>query len=261
MPRRKPKTPKEIEEKIKESLDSIIMEESLDNISVKDGDLPKLKTTAIMDVVGEKNSSLSDAKALLDSISTFYVDPNLYGTEDHVEMKKKMDSMNLSSMLFQIKTAQHAISKIIEEIDLGNMQPRMFEVLAQLQNQITQMPKDYQAYLEKMENNYRRSKSEIEEKRSVNGIVMNQNQEGSYTSSEDQGSGSNGIKSRGTRGLMEGLRDILGSEIVDVKAIEVSPDAVVNARDKKIIESQMGIKSEDDLESGDLYKIDDSLIE
>jgi hypothetical protein len=31
---------------------------------------------------------------------------------------------------------------------------------------------------------------------------------------------------------MEGLRDIIGTEIVDVKAEEINPSAVVNAREK-----------------------------
>jgi hypothetical protein len=79
-----------------------------------------------------------------------------------VEFKKKADTMNLSAMMFQLKSAQHAITKILEEIDLGNMHPRLFEVLAQLQSQIMQMPKDYQAYLEKMEQNYKKTKIEIE---------------------------------------------------------------------------------------------------
>jgi hypothetical protein len=261
MPRRKPKPEKVIQEKIKESLDSIIMEESLGDFSFKDGDLPRLKTTEILDIAGEKNSTLADAKALLDSISEFYVDPNLYGTATHVEMKKKMDSANLSSMMFQLKTAQHAIVKIVEEIDLGNMQPRMFEVLAQLQNQIMQIPKDYQVYLEKMENSYIKAKNDIEIKNAVNGIPMHQNQDSTYSSeNEAPQNQSSSIKSRGTKSLMEGLRDILGNEIVDVKPIEVDPNSIVNARQKKSMESDSGVSEESDTDYGDVYKIDDDLI-
>jgi len=265
MPRRKPKPEKVIQEKIKESLDAIIMEESLDSVSVAPNtdELPRLKTTEMMNFSDEKMSALSDAQALLDSIASFYVDPAVYGDSDHVNLKKRMDAANLSAMMFQLKSAQHAITKLLEEIDLGNMHPRLFEVLAQLQSQIMQMPKDYQQYLEKLEQNYKKTKLEIEEKRFAGGVLMDptDGQGGSFTTNPQSMGSSNGIKSRGTRGLMEGLRDILGSEIVDVKPVEVNPNAVVNARDKKIIDAQNGIHSEsdDDMEGG--YIIDDDILE
>lgn len=264
MPRRKPKPEKVIQEKIKESLDAIIMEESLDDVTVapNTSELPRLKTTDLMDFSKEKTSALSDAQALLDSISRFYVDPSVYGTEDHVELKKKMDATNLSAMMFQLKSAQHAITKLLEEIDLGNAHPRVFEVLAQLQSQIMQMPKDYQQYLEKMEQNYRKAKSEIEEKRISGGAVMNQTDtpSGDSTFRSIQPPSQSGIKTRGTRGIMEGLREVLANEIIDVKPIEVSPNAVVNARDKKVIDSQNIITKEDD-DSGDFFIIEDDIIE
>ena len=151
MPRRKPKPEKVVEEKIKESLDSIIMQEALENIIPDSDELPRLKTTDLMDFSGEKSTALSDAKALLDTITKFYMDDTSMSEASHVEFKKKVDAMNLSSMMFQLKSAQHAITKILEEIDLGNMHPRLFEVLAQLQSQIMQMPKDYQAYLKSLD--------------------------------------------------------------------------------------------------------------
>jgi hypothetical protein len=261
MPRRKPKPEKVVQEKIKESLDSIIMEESLDDILPGVDELPRLKTTEMMDFSGEKSTALSDAKALLDSITNFYVDMN--HPESHVENKKRMDTMNLSSMMFQLKSAQHAITKLLEEIDLGNIHPRIFEVLAQLQSQIMQMPKDYQAYLEKMEQNYKKAKIEIEEKNVAGGIVMDQTQglNGTFNPNPQALATSGGIKSRGTRGIMEGLRDILGAEIVDVKPMDIHPDAVVNARDKKIIDAQRESHTDNDdsIDSG--YIIEDDILE
>jgi hypothetical protein len=260
MPRRKPKPEKVVQEKIKESLDSIIMEEALDNILSDTEELPRLKTTEMMDFSGEKSTALADAKSLLDSIANFYVD--LDQSESHVEFKKKADTMNLSAMMFQLKSAQHAITKILEEIDLGNMHPRLFEVLAQLQSQIMQMPKDYQAYLEKMEQNYKKTKLEIEEKRHSNGIVLDgmPSSNGAYLQASTSPDG--GLRSRGTRGIMEGLRDIIGSEIVDIKPEIIDPNAVVNAREKKIIDSQNPMRRDSDTnEDPDEFEIEDDILE
>ena len=264
MPRRKPKPEKVVQEKIKESLDAIIMEEALDNIASDTNELPRLKSTEIMNFAEEKLTALSDAQALLNSVADFYVDPNLHGKENHVELKKKMDAINLSAMMFQLKSAQHAITKLLEEIDLGNMHPRIFEVLAQLQSQIMQMPKDYQQYLEKMEQNYKKAKIEIEDKKISGGVLMDptQNPDGSFSPNTNALTAvGNGIKSRGTRGIMEGLRDILGGEIVDIKPVEVSPNAVVNARDKKVIDSQNKLHDESDDSMEDGYIIEDDILE
>jgi len=248
MPRRKPKPEKVIQEKIKENLDAIIMEESLDSVSLDSDDLPRLKTSELMNFADEKLSALTEARALMDSVAKFYVDPGAHGHVELLDLKKKVDAMNVSAMMFQMKSAQHAITKLLEEIDLGNMHPRIFEVLAQLQSQIMQMPKDYQTYLEKMEQSYKRVNTELEEKRHSGGVMMDQQTglEGETNTFYPSNTDGSGIRSRGTRGIMEGLRDILGTEIVDVKPVEVNPNAVVNARDKKLIDDQLRPQSDDE---------------
>ncbi len=262
MPRRKPKPEKVVEEKIKESLDSIIMQEALENILPDNDELPRLKTTDLMDFSGEKSTALSDAKALLDTITKFYMDDTSMSEASHVEFKKKVDTMNLSSMMFQLKSAQHAITKILEEIDLGNMHPRLFEVLAQLQSQIMQMPKDYQAYLEKMEQNYKKTRIEVDEKKHSQGIVMDQNSgESGFYVTNTAVTQDGGLKSRGTRGIMEGLRDIIGSEVVDVKPEVIDPNAVVNARQKKIIDSQNPNNKSEFEDQSDDFSIEDDILE
>ncbi len=263
MPRRKPKPEKVVEEKIKESLDSIIMQEALENILPDSDELPRLKSTDLMDFSGEKSTAMSDAKALLETITKFYMDETSVSEAGHVEFKKKIDAMNLSSMMFQLKSAQHAITKILEEIDLGNMHPRLFEVLAQLQSQIMQMPKDYQAYLEKMEQNYKKTRIEVDEKKHSQGIVMDQNSaEGGFYTPNTSLTSDGGLKSRGTRGIMEGLRDIIGSEVVDIKPEVIDPNAVVNARDKKILDAQNPNRSDsDDDATMEDFSIEDDILE
>jgi hypothetical protein len=256
MPRRKPKMNKVVEEKIKETLDSIILDENLDAVETGTSDLPRLKTSVQMDYVDEKISSASEAKSMLDSLVKFYFDENLISSNSYLEYRKKIDSMNVSSMMFQLKTAQHAITKILEEIDMGNMTPRLFEVLAQLQGQIIQMSKDHQQYLDKMEKSYKIMKDDIDSKNYNGGIMIGDPGE---THTESGPSDENAIRVRGTRGLMEGLRGILGSEVIDIKAEEINPNSVVNAREKiKMDAIEKGYETEDDEEDDDL-RIEDDL--
>lgn len=256
MPRRKPKMNKVVEEKIKETLDSIILDENLDAVETGTSDLPRLKTSVQMDYMEEKISSASEAKSMLDSLVKFYFDENLISSNSYLEYRKKIDSMNVSSMMFQLKTAQHAITKILEEIDMGNMTPRLFEVLAQLQGQIIQMSKDHQQYLDKMEKSYKIMKDDIDSKNYNGGIMIGEAEDPRGDSMQNDESA---IRVRGTRGLMEGLRGILGSEVIDIKVEEVDPNSIVNAREKMKMDAiEKGYETDSEDEDDDL-RIEDDL--
>lgn len=244
---------KVVQQKIKENLDSIIMEENLDSVETGTSELPKLKTSVTMDFESEKSSSSTEARSLLDSLVKFYFDSDLIEENAYLEYRKKIDSMNISSMMFQLKSGQHAITKLLEEIDMGNMHPRLFEVLAQLQGQIMQMSKDHQAYLDKMENSYKRMKETVDDKNYRGGIALPDSPENATNSSiTDDGN----LRARGTKGLMEGLRGILGSDIVDVKPVEITdPNAIVNAKQKMQMEPESGTENQRD----DSFSIDDDL--
>lgn len=258
MPRRKPKPDKIVQENIKNTLDQILMEEGLESDSFTPSDLPRMKTTDIMDFSTAKNDVGNDAKMLMSSIVDLYLKENLIEKSDYVLYKQKIDAMNISSMMLQLKTAQHAITKLIEEIDLGNANPRMFEVLAQLQSQIMQMPKDYQQYMNKMEESYVRLRSEGERKAYVGGVQMEYDPENkttglgnSFTSSSGEG-----LRVRGTKGIMEGLRDILGTEIEDVKIDETNENSIVNAKRKE----ELSITRNDvEVDDDNALEIDDEL--
>lgn len=251
MPRRKPKPDKIVQENIKNTLDQILVDENLESDSFSLSDLPRMKTTDIMDFSTSKTEVGADARMLMTSIVDLYLKENLIEKSDYVVYKQKIDAMNISSMMLQLKTAQHAITKLIEEIDLGNANPRMFEVLAQLQSQIMQMPKDYQQYINKMEESYIRLRGEGERKAYAGGIQMDFNSESNSSSLGMSSSTSEGIKVRGTKGLMEGLRDILGTEIEDIKIDETNENSIVNARRKEelsITRNDIEINDENNLE-------------
>lgn len=211
-----------------------------------------------MDFATAKSDVSNDARKLMESIVDFYLKENLIEKSDYITYKQKIDAMNVSSMMLQLRTAQHAITKLLEEIDFGNANPRMFEVLAQLQSQIMQMPKDYQSYLTKMEESYVRLRGEGERKAYAGGVQMeydSTNKTSALGSTPGLGQ-SEGIKVRGTKGLMEGLRDILGTEIEDIQIDESNENSIVNARRKE----ELAITRNDiEVNNENTLKVDDDL--
>lgn len=232
MPRRKPNPEKIKEQQKKESLDSIIIEEeSIDSFKADLDQLPEMKPVVLKDFNMEMAMTESEALEFLQKLSDFYTEGEDVKS-GFVGLRQKMDSSYMSSMAFQLKTTQHAVIKILEEIEMGTMNPKLFEVLGQLQSKLSQMAINYQLYMDKIESQYKRIKDDIEHKKQINGVIMN-DQGGEYKPIENAG----GFKSRGTLSIMEGLREIIkDGNIIDVNPIEVTAENVVNARDKLIID-------------------------
>ena len=122
-------------------------------------------------------------------------------------------------------------NKLIEEIDSGRVEPRLFEVLAQLQNQIMQMPKNFSSYMTQMEKNYKQLKSESEEIKKSGDLQFDEN--GNILQTQEN---TDLLKARGTRSLMENLQNVMkgGSMIKDAEIVKntAPEDNLINPRTK-----------------------------
>lgn len=232
MPRRKPKYDKEAQEKLKNSLESLLSDEGLDIPQITDDDLPKIRTTESLDSTSIKIEAEADAKIMLESVVDFYLTNELINKKEYVAYKQKIDSMNLSSMMFQLKAAQHMVVKVIEEIDLGTVNPRMIEVFCQLQTQLAQIPKNYTEYLAKMEDSYKRMQVDSDTKSERGDVIKTEDGDIKVPDGVSDGA-SEGIRTRGTRSLMENLQTIFGeNKVVDgqLEIIDESIDPRVKAQ-------------------------------
>jgi len=245
MPRRKPKKnnlSKEEELKLKEKLDGIILaDEMLSGLTTPD--IPPIKPQRVIDIDNVKNDVESEARAILDSLSKFYHDMENLPEDNYLKHKQKIDALSISTMAFQIRTAQHAIAKLIEEIDSGRIEPRLFEVLAQLQNQIMQMPKNFANYMSQMEKNYKELRKESDDIKKQSEIQFDK--DGNLIDSPEN---MEALKVRGTKSLMENLQTLMkgGSKIKDAEIIEPE-DSLINPRVKDGGKSDlMGGSSDDD---------------
>jgi len=249
MPRRKPKKnnlSKEAELNLKDKLDSIILaDEMLSGLSTPD--IPPIKPQRFINVDNVKNEVESEARAILDSLSKFYNDMESLPADSYIKHKQKIDALGIYTMAFQIRTAQHAIAKLIEEIDSGRLEPRLFEVLAQLQNQIMQMPKNFSNYMSQMEKNYKQLKSESEEMQKQSEISFDENGNILQTPENIEA-----LKVRGTKSLMENLQTLMkGGNLVKEAEILPMDDDLINPRTKDGGTSDLLGGDEEDFEIDD----------
>lgn len=101
-----------------------------------------------------------------------------------------------------MKTAEHAIKKLLEDIDGGNIQPRAFEVLASLQKSKMEIVKHIAQFMIIIENNYKNLKFDYEANVADRDKVLPENAESTVEQPDGQ-------KFRGTRQLMETIQDTI----------------------------------------------------
>lgn len=258
MPRRKPNLEKQQQKKIQDSLESLLEDgHHIELDRLEPAEMPAMKTIAPMDFTKEQLLSMADAKEYLDQMVDFYYGDELSESTDHLKKKKKIDNMHLSSILLQMKTTQHAIMKIMEEIELGNLQPRMLEVLGQLQSQLVGYSKEYQNFMKTMEESYKILRVESEQKLAAGAAQVMETNDGEFEidSSSIKSSRDGKVKVRGTKALMEGIQNETG-DIQEVQVEEIKEPSRVDARRKAAEENLNKVEARETEEKLD---IDDDL--
>lgn len=142
-----------------------------------------------------KSIAEKKAKKTIDSLLKFYLSENIIEQHDYIKAKAEIDKASLSTLIYQMQTTEKAITTLLDNIDNGDMTPRMFEVLGNLQKTLLDIVKSQTMYLMASEESLKKISRDIE--------IYNPG-----TTSVTPSSGSSGIKSRGTKDLMKALRGL-----------------------------------------------------
>ena len=134
-----------------------VSEEGIETLTGEDV-LPKLRAIAPLDYENVKTAADKKASDIVESVILLYLPQEFVMEQDYVYQKMEVDKLTVSNLLFQMKTAEHAIKKLLEEIDGGSPQPRHFEVLASLQKSKMEIIKHLASFIVTMENNYKNLK-------------------------------------------------------------------------------------------------------
>jgi hypothetical protein len=169
-------------------------------VNVAESILPERPTIGHMNYLEVKEGIDIESERIVDSIAEFYLDRKIISEISYVREKTIVDKITVSNLLFQMKTAEHAIIKLLEEIDNGNTHPRTFEVLSSLQRAKMEIVKHMAQFMVIMENNYKNLKEDYRIKKSEQPQELT---EGQYDIEE------NSNQVRGTKKLLETLRQAI----------------------------------------------------
>jgi len=201
--------------RIREGLEKLLQQDDRE-LSVLTAEVQSLlpsRNNTFMDYHTVKTSSDLAAREIIDAISEFYLDVEFIERISYVKQKTNVDKITVSNLLFQMKTAEHAIIKLLEEIDGGNLHPRTFEVLASLQRSKMEIVKHLAQFMIIMETNYKNLRDDYRFKKSENGLDDEIQVEKAETN-----------KFRGTRQLIETLREAIPEARTNEKELKKDGD-------------------------------------
>jgi hypothetical protein len=147
-----------------------------------------------------KDESFDEAEDTVDAMIEYYLDPILE-KKPHIKRKKKADIIALTHIFFGLKTQQHAIIKLLEEIDIGNMNTKLFDVLERMQGRLESLTKNQMIFRHTLEESYKQAMSEELMKRETEPKVVDA-KEGDVTILD----GVSGLKSRGTKDIIAAVK-------------------------------------------------------
>ena len=203
---------KDVQTQVRKQLEDLLLTgESLPNDATTSGPiandadqgpLSKVQhpSTRNMDFYEVKGGIENESKKILKSVIEFYLDAKIIKKNEYIRFKQKVDEMTLSNIMFTLTTCQHAIIKLMEEIDMGNLHPRIFEVLAQLQGQQMSIVKHQAAYMITLEEGYKKIKDDYDRVEMQKEIDAERGRDQTIDKLEGP------VKSRGTKALMEGIQ-------------------------------------------------------
>ena len=125
-----------------ENQNDLVLDQALSN---------EVKRESPYDFEDMSNQFTKKAREITDSLFKNFVDIGIFEENDYAKHKKELDTINISNLFFQLKTIKITIIKVMEEITSGNTQPRLIEVMGQLQDKmaaITKMQANYMIFLE-----------------------------------------------------------------------------------------------------------------
>ncbi len=142
----------------------------------------------------------SKAKKVMSSLLKFYLSEEIIAEHEYIQAKSNLDEYALGMLIRQMENSEVAISQLMDIINEGDVSPRMFEVLSDLQRTLLDIIKSQTMYMVAIEENAKKISRDVD--------VY-------HTTENSRSNKQSGIKSRGTKDLMRALQDTIKEEDIE----------------------------------------------
>jgi hypothetical protein len=146
----------------------------------------------------------NQATNVLDNLLKFYLSEEIIEEQEYIRAKSELDKCALGMLIRQMENSEKAITLLMDTINEGDVAPRMFEVLSDLQRTLLDIIKSQTMYMVAVEENVKKISRDLDVYHGKSNKKID-----------------NKVSSRGTKELMKALQDsIEDGEITDVEGNE-----------------------------------------
>lgn len=138
------------------------------------------------------------AASTIDKMLKFYLSEDIIDKNEYVKAKAEIDKMSLSMLLTQMQNSETAIMSLMEQIGEGDVAPRLYEVLSELQRTQLDIIKTQTMHLVAVEENVKKIAREIEI------YEMQKELEEGHEGENTEGKS---LRARGSRELMQAVQN------------------------------------------------------
>ena len=193
---------KEQKEIIRDSISDLLMENDIDlSNDISDNTLTFQKSQTINYYDG---GALAKAKVkaekVMNALLKLYMSEGFINKSEYVQAKVNLDSMTLGKIMNQMEVSEAAIQVLMDNIQMGDVNPKLFDALGNLQRTFIDLVKTQTAYIENAELEYKKI---AQEKEIASDDVIDRESRNEISNS--------GLKSSNQRELMQLIRKTVDS--------------------------------------------------
>jgi hypothetical protein len=181
---------------LRNSISELLDDDLPDEVNIPDEDLDDIaghRPVTSYDTM--RTGAYAKAKRVMDGLLKLYLSQEIIEEQEYIKARVELDKMSLGALIFQMETAERAIITMLDNIDSGEMHPRMFEVLGGLQKTLLDIVKSQTMYLMASEENMKKLSRDIDVyKPQFKAIAAEKTNNGGM------------ISSRGTKELMRSIQ-------------------------------------------------------
>lgn len=187
---------------IRDSISDLLKDNDIDLSSdISDNTLTFQKSQTINYYDG---SALTKAKGkaekVMNTLLKLYMSDGFISKSEYVQAKVNLDSMTLGKIMNQMEVSEAAIQVLMDNIQMGDVNPKLFDALGNLQRTFIDLVKTQTAYIENAEIEYRKIAQEKEI--SPDNVIERESKNEISTG---------GLKSSNQRELMQLIRNTVDS--------------------------------------------------
>ena len=193
---------KEQKELIRDSISDLLMENDIDlsnDISDNTLTFQKAQTINYYDG-GALAKAKCKAEKVMNTLLKLYMTDGFISKSEYIQAKVNLDSMTLGKIMNQMEVSEAAIQVLMDNIQMGDVNPKLFDALGNLQRTFIDLVKTQTAYIENAELEYKKI---AQEKEVSADDVVERNSKNEISTG--------GLKSSNQRELMQLIRNTVDS--------------------------------------------------